>query len=456
MNSTSKISTYQFTDSFSPLTPQQRQQLPVDNAIQESKICDLQKPGEIPHKLGSHSLVTDPLKRIKKITNTDGTEVEQVMKLCRSCYQRALVGKQTQEGMVCDFQVSGEKPHELNLHTLRTDPLKRIKKIIDTDGTELEQMMKLCQSCYVKALREKKQEVKIGDLQASGEIPQQLNAPNFTPDSPHRVEPIATSTTLSSVIIKKEPVEDEFELEAPDEECYFVKRKRIEHLVDNTLPILQDPQDSSRSMLLEVEGDIANINTVRWGCIDTLTPLQKYEIKEQMRDWLRLNEYDRDEYTKKLEESFEVAIPVGFGPNRGRAVYAKKAIRQYEVIGPYSGKLHTTTQSLDRSIRHNGSYDVLSYLFSTRSIQRSVDAFNAGNTMSLVNTSQLPGSPAWADDNIASITFGKNLTFYIALKDIEIGDELLLDYGPLYNPMSMIKQEDEEVRLESRASDRFS
>ena len=61
--------------------------------------------------------------------------------------------------------------------------------------------------------------------------------------------------------------------------------------------------------------------------------------------------------------------------------------------------------------------------------------------MSLVNTSQLPDQRAWAQDNLVAVTFGLNLTFYIALRDIDVGEELLLDYGRYYNPMSMIKQE---------------
>lgn len=30
---------------------------------------------------------------------------------------------------------------------------------------------------------------------------------------------------------------------------------------------------------------------------------------------------------------------------------------------------------------------------------------------------------------------GKNLTFYVALEDISKGDELLMDYGLLYQPV---------------------
>ena len=71
-----KKSTNQTTDSFSSLVPKQNQRILVDNVAQKSMVCDLQKPGEKPHKLGSSSLRSDPLERDKPITNTDGKEVE--------------------------------------------------------------------------------------------------------------------------------------------------------------------------------------------------------------------------------------------------------------------------------------------------------------------------------------------------------------------------------------------
>ena len=500
------------------------QQALSERSVAEGQICDLQKivTGKS-HSLGSTGLIKDPLKRTKQIESEDGEILEQVIRLCQSCYQQALGEKAVVEGKTCDLkQTVRGKSHDLDSHGLKKDPLKRIKMMTNKNGEKLEQVMSLCRSCYRQALGEKKsteshigglQQIFLGKSNNSGTC-------DLTIDLPKKVTKTVSlklpSTQNAEAILlftdDEELIEDELEIGTSDEECYFVKRKksedqvddplaqntnnlssvnlevlaraatiisnpevalqpnqaatrlitikeeptefevgdgecyfaafrRTEHQVNNTLPILQDPKDPSRSQLKEAEGDIDDITTVRWGSLAGITKNQKEQIRKEMREWLHLAESDRETYAKRLDESFEIAIAIEHGPERGRGVYTKKTIKQYEVVGPYAGKLHTNPESLQRSIRYNGSYDVLSYLFGTRSAQRAVDAFNTGNTMSLVNTSQLPDQRAWAQDNLVAVTFGLNLTFYIALRDIDVGEELLLDYGRYYNPMSMIKQE---------------
>jgi hypothetical protein len=41
------------------------------------------------------------------------------------------------------------------------------------------------------------------------------------------------------------------------------------------------------------------------------------------------------------------------------------------------------------------------------------------------------------------VVFGQNLIFVVSSKKIRKGEELLLDYGPSYNPLQMIKVEEE-------------
>ena len=414
----------------------------ADNGSQKSLVCDLQTPEGEPHRLGSHSLYNDPLERSTESVDSDGKKRERMMKLCCNCYRRAFAEKQTKEGFVCDLQTPKGKPHKLGSQSFTRHPLGKSTESVDANGKLTQRVMKVCHNCYQRLLKQKKRG-QIADSQPPGESSHKFGSSDLTGSRPigeKQMAAPADSEATTPFVIKMEPIE---ETDVSDKECHLVKHQRTEHKVNNTLPILQDPKNPSRSVLLDSEGNIDDINAVRWGCLNALTYTEKTRIKDDMREWLRLNEYKREQYTKKLEDSFEITTPLGLGPDRGRAVYAKKPIRQYEVIGPYSGKLHTDEESLHSSMKHNGTRGVLSYLFSTLSTQRAVDAFNVGNTMSLANTSQLPGHAAWADDNVASVTFGKNLTFYIALNDIEIGEELLLDYGPFYNPMSMIKKEDE-------------
>ena len=209
------------------------------------------------------------------------------------------------------------------------------------------------------------------------------------------------------------------------------------HQVDNALPILQDPRDPKISLTLALEGPIDEIRISHWnGLLDGLGSAEKKtvteRIKASIKDWLR----SEGQHGTKFDEALEVITPLDDGgPARGASVWARRDIPQFEVLGPYSGKYHASEASLFEEQRKQGSRAVLTYLFGTRSGTRSVSALNTGNTLSLVNTSQLRNGPAWQSNNVASISVGKNLTFYVSLKDIKAGDELLVDYGPYYKPV---------------------
>lgn len=215
------------------------------------------------------------------------------------------------------------------------------------------------------------------------------------------------------------------------------------HQIDNTLPILQDPANPRLSLTQAIEGPIDDIRIANWhGLLDGLEPAEKAQvsarIKESIKDWLR----SEGNHGPRFDQTLEVmtALDDG-GPSRGASVWARRDIAQFEVLGPYSGKYHESDASLFQEQRKQGSRAVLTYLFGTRSGNRSISALNSGNTLSLVNTSQLPNGPVWKANNVMSIAVGKNLAFYVALKDIKKGDELLLDYGPLYEtvPATAIK-----------------
>ncbi len=209
------------------------------------------------------------------------------------------------------------------------------------------------------------------------------------------------------------------------------------HQVDNSLPILQDPLDPKVSLTLALEGPIDEIRISSWnGLLDGLSTAEKTtvgnRIKASVKDWLRTE----GQHGPRFDEALEVITPLDDGgPARGASVWARRDIPQFEVLGPYSGKYHASEASLFGEQRKQGSRAVLTYLFGTRSGIRSVSALNTGNTLSQINTSQLRNGPAWQANNVASISVGKNLTFYVSLKDIKAGDELLVDYGPYYNPV---------------------
>jgi len=247
-----------------------------------------------------------------------------------------------------------------------------------------------------------------------------LNTPT---DTPHSEQIPGSSSDI--VVIKVEP---------------DVSPVLPRHQIDNTLPILQDPANPRLSLTQSLEGPIDDIRIAHWnGVLDGLDSATKARvsarIKASIKDWLRTE----GQHQARFEEAMEVVTALDDGgPARGASVWARRDIPQFEVLGPYAGKYHADEASLFNEQRKQGSRAVLTYLFGTRSGVRTVSGLHTGNTLSLINTSQLRNGPVWKSNNVVSVAVGKNLTFYVALKDIKKGDELLLDYGPFYNPVPEI------------------
>ena len=240
--------------------------------------------------------------------------------------------------------------------------------------------------------------------------------------------------------IKVEPEEEIFP--KGDHELQMTGSSKTMHEIDNSLPILQDLSDPAHSLFYQAEGTIDQIKISRYGDLE-LSSTEKKQMLQEVKEWIEINENNRELYQQRFDELFEISIPIEIGPDRGRSVYAKRDIRKFEVIGPYAGRLQRSEEELNRSMRKKRSYNVLSYLFGTRSKYRTIDAFGTGNTISLINTGQLCGTPIWNENNLAIIQAGKNLNFYVAKRDISQGEELLIDYGPDYNPMCFFKVENE-------------
>jgi len=220
-----------------------------------------------------------------------------------------------------------------------------------------------------------------------------------------------------------------------------------ERHVNDNLPVLRDPGDDVTSILAREEGAIDQIRVTKWadlGDILSLIPTIKQQsaikedILQQMKAWLK----EEGRHAKRFEDLMEVRRPHN-GPPRGKTVYAKRKLAQFEVLGPYAGILHMTDDSLRKEMRAFGGGAVTAYLWETRAQGRSVSGFQQGNTLSFINTSQLTQtSAAWKHNNVGAVRVGKNLTFYLALENINAGEELLVSYGKNYNPTGLkIKQE---------------
>jgi SET domain-containing protein len=152
------------------------------------------------------------------------------------------------------------------------------------------------------------------------------------------------------------------------------------------------------------------------------------DITVEVRDWIR----NEKNLAPKFDKLMEIKV-LSNGPKRGRSVVAKRDIKKFEVLGPYSGKLHFGSKTLLEEISKKGHKAVNSYTFSTFSNDGTLSAHGSGNILSLINSPNAPGRPSLGSENVASINVGRYMTFFVAWKDIKKGGELLLDYGDGYD-----------------------
>jgi hypothetical protein len=434
-----------------------------DLLIKQGSKCDFEIDPTHPHKIDINGLSLHPNKQTITVKLENGSIEERVAKICQSCFRMAKQDNLLKQGSKCDFEKDSAKPHRITTSGLISHPDPDYPEITITkeDGTQEQRKAQLCSNCYHKALKTVKQSQQ--QEGASSEDKDTSPTTTITTAPSKRKEPqlTAASSSTSQEESEASDIEDSFSSKRPrkasqvvikcepDEELYLEEdiaiinvQQRKNRTVNNQLPILQDPENPSLSLLEEVEGPLEEIQRVSWGSLAGIPLSDKKEILSQMQQWLYLNEYERERYSARLDEELKTMIPVGFGPERGLSVFASKDFKKYDVIGPYAGVLHRTEESLASAMKKAGRVPTLTYLFSTRSSKRSIDAFKTGNTLSLINTGRLHDeSPSWQENNLASVVLGKNLIFIIAVKEIKEGTELLLDYGPSYNPYQGFKEE---------------
>ena len=408
--------------------------------------CDLSTP-ESPHKITSHGLKTDPQGRKKRITFEDGSvqDTKEVMKLCESCYKKARQEKLVASGAVCDLSAQlPNKTHNITTKGLLKHPEGLTHTVKQLDGSETTKIIKVCESCYKSISRQLKKEISSKNTQEEESFAaKRKKTTTLEPIAASAVEPqeilaLSADEITNIIPIKEEPAD----LEDPD--CQLEKTIYGGHEIDNTLPILQDPNNPHLDVLRKAEKKYPDIKVTNWGALaKSLSKMQKKEIQSASLEWIRLNEINREEYTRRLEALCEVTIPVDEDtPYRGRSVFAKRNIQQYEVIGPYAGAFLGSKKKLTQKMRKEGSIPVESYLFQTARPTHTIHAFKRGNVLSLINTGSLIGQEEIAKNNLVPIIIGENIVMIVATEEIHQGQELFLDYGPDYQPGRWIKTED--------------
>ena len=206
----------------------------------------------------------------------------------------------------------------------------------------------------------------------------------------------------------------------------------FDHKINNNAPILQDPNDVRRSLTLELEGPLQNIEiTDANQFFDEFTGLQHVEVKEaatkSIRDWIS----KEGNHHRRLDRLLEVR-KLAEGPERGLSVVARTDIKRFDVIGPYTGKVHLNQASLNTEILEKGEAAVGTYLFQTHTHGATISGHGNSNTLSLINAVKVPNLPDVGIENVGALYVGKYMVFIVAWRDIPAGTELLMDYGKAY------------------------
>ncbi|MBI6909269.1 SET domain-containing protein-lysine N-methyltransferase [Pseudomonas palleroniana] len=241
--------------------------------------------------------------------------------------------------------------------------------------------------------------------------------------------PSKDSTTQTS---PREPDTEQPTLAAKRSRTHYDADRPDGHQINNAAPILQDPYNVNRSLTAELEGAVEQIRiTNDCGLFDGLREPKRQRVieavTEDIQDWITKEGRHHD----LLSELFEVK-KLDDGPERGYSLVARRDIQHFDVLGPYTGRLHLNDASLSADILEHGMQRVSDYLFQTATEGATISGHGNSNMLSLINTGQMPGAPRVGNDNVAAVYAGKYMVFLIAKDDIRAGSELLMDYGPAY------------------------
>ena len=164
-------------------------------------------------------------------------------------------------------------------------------------------------------------------------------------------------------------------------------------------------------------------------------------ILHKMQEWIDYGgNINRNLHVQWLDRYLEV-YTVDFNDERvglrGQlGVKAKGCIPKGTPLGLYVGKYLTDNETDDNDHIH-GSFHTQSYYFDTAHKSMVISAWKCGNILSLVNANSTHGvyGSQEQSDNIAIVYVvykGWPYVVYMAMADIYIGQELLVDYGANY------------------------
>ncbi|MEB0139978.1 MULTISPECIES: hypothetical protein [unclassified Undibacterium] len=207
---------------------------------------------------------------------------------------------------------------------------------------------------------------------------------------------------------------------------------------DNAAPYLSYPNSIAEADRLSAFPTISSWGWIDWRCQgmpENKVALIKKMLQEDVHRWIS---NEGEVAAKEMDELMQVSLPL-YGPSRGQSVYAKKALKAFQVLGFYGGTLIKYGSAAEHSeVAKHGLEVVTAYRMDVKNPNYYISAYPDGNMLKKINSAHpditLPKAKEWQSktNNLTPIQVGQYHIIYIAIDDIAAGSELLLPYGPAY------------------------
>lgn len=250
------------------------------------------------------------------------------------------------------------------------------------------------------------------------------------------------------------------------ESCWEPQRYRLILKLNDAAPLLLDPNNPERSLTAE------RINPAGWkiypsveleACLKTKGKQVRNQFMAKANRFAsrliasdgsqQINTFDKylsrplqQFISSETEPAADRPAPWGLG------IFAETSIPALTILGGYSGVLLDSEEQIARENRAIGCERNLGYSWTLPADACGhavrVSAFRHSNRLALINTNQMyqlpplneAGIMGAAGNNIALLFIDDLIPLYVTIKAVKKGQQLLVDYGPGYDPLNIKKE----------------
>ncbi|KOC88775.1 hypothetical protein [Winslowiella iniecta] len=263
------------------------------------------------------------------------------------------------------------------------------------------------------------------------------------------------------ITIKQEPANGSLA-----ESSWEPQQHRLILKMNDAAPLLIDPNNPERSLTSE---RIQSTNRKIDLSVDLEAYLKKRGKQVRAQFMARANRFANQlinsdgsqqgkTFDKYLSRPLQLFTPSAVQPETdepapwGLGIYAKSTIPVLTILGAYAGVLLDSEEQVAQEYRAIGCERSLGYSWTLPADESGhaavISGFRHTNRLALINTNQLLQQPPLneqgiggaAGNNIALMYIGGLILVYVTIKAVKEGQQMLVDYGPVYDPLDIKKE----------------